>query len=428
MNRDLLRGESIYSVFIRNHSETGDIKGLILDLERIKSLGVTILWILPHYPIGEKNKKGELGNSYSISDYYSVNPDIGGINDFKMLVSECHKLELKLVIDIVFNHTSWDSVLVNENPDWFIRDNNNNFIGKIPHWDDVIDLDFKKAPLKKYLIDVLAYWAGLGVDGFRCDLASIVPLGFWKMAKDSLNKDYPDLIWFGESVEKEFISFIRHNGFDCHSDSELFTVFDLLYDYDVQVTFEGYINGIVSFDEFVKERRNQEVIYPIDYMKLRFLENNDSKTRIAAVVSDKYRLKNLKAFSMFEKGVPLIYAGEEYGIVELPDLYNSSKIDWTLKDVEYCSFIRKILSIDHMYIVTNGIYTINPLTEDCVHLRYRYNGETLHGIFNFGKKDRIIELEVLEGNYLNLITGEEFNISKETLNLNNAPFIFKSIP
>lgn len=428
MSRDRLRGNSIYCAYIRNHSEKGDIKGLINDLKRIKSLGITTLWILPHYPIGKKNRKGALGSPYSISDYYGINPELGGINDFKELISKCHYLDLKIIIDIVFNHTSCDSSLLADKPHWFLKSSEGEYMAKVPHWNDVYDLDFEKKELWKYLIDVLTYWAELGVDGFRCDIAAIVPLAFWRMAKDTLNKSHSDLIWLAESVDKEFVSFIRHKGYLCHSDSELYSVFDIIYDYDVQSLMESYITGKGDFNTFVEERRNQEVIYPVDYLKLRYLETHDSKKRAADYISDKYKLKNWKAFSVFENGIPLIYAGEEICIKKRTELFDKNPVEWDSGDRDYFSFISKLLSIDHMNIVKNGIYTINALADDCVHLRYRYEGETLHGIFNFGEKDRNIEVEVLKGEYKNIITDNSFSIENEKLNLSEAPFIFKSIP
>ncbi|MGL1892055.1 MAG: alpha-amylase family glycosyl hydrolase [Spirochaetaceae bacterium] len=428
MGRDLLRGESVYSVFIRNHSASGNIQGVIEDLDRIKDLGVTILWILPHYPIGKTDKKGDLGSPYAISDYLSVNPDIGGIHDFKELVSKCHEIGLKIIIDIVFNHTSPDSILFNEHPEWFLKSDNNHNFSKIPGWSDVIDLDFTNNYLRKYLIDVLHYWADLGIDGFRCDIAAVIPLTFWKMAKDTLNSDHKELIWIGVSADKEFISFIRHNRFQCHSDSELYNVFDILFDYDIQSTLNGYINKKVSFETFIKERRNQEVVYPADYLKLRFIENHDTPLRAATLIKDKYHLINWKSFSMFEKGIPLINAGEEYMLEKKVDMFSSDKIKLNNEDLSFFDLIKRLLKIEHMHIVTNGIYTINPLALDCVHIRYRYDGETLHGIFNFGLKDRCIELEVLKGNYLNIVNDKDFDILEESLDLNEAPFIFKSIP
>lgn len=428
MNRKRLIGESIYCIYIRNHSESGDFQGVIKDLKRIKKLGVTTIWLLPHYPIGEKNRKGELGSPYSIRDYYGVNPELGGLNNFKDLIDSCHKLKLKIIIDVVFNHTSCDSVLLDEHPEWFIRNEDGDFTCKVPQWSDVYDLDFNKKELWSYLIDVLKYWADLGVNGFRCDVASVVPLSFWKMAKDTLNEHYPELIWLGESVEKNFISFIRHKGYICHSDSELYEVFDILFDYDVHYTLEGYILGKNDFETFIRERRNQEVVYPADYLKLRFLENHDSKERAASLIESDYSLKNWKAFSVFEKGIPLIFAGEEIKTEVKTDLFNKEPIDWDDDDKVYYKFLKKLLEIDHLDIVTNGIYTINRLNGSCVHIRYRHKGETLHGIFNFGSHNLVIKVEVLQGPFKNLITGEDFKIEDELLDLSEAPYIFKSIP
>ena len=185
---------------------------LIKDLPRIQDLGITIIWLLPHYPIGEKNRKGEKGSPYAISDYLSVNPNLGGLHDFKELVNRCHELGLKIIIDIVFNHTACDSELVIEHPNWFIKNSDNQYISKVSGWDDVYDLDFTNNDMRNYLIRVLHYWADLNIDGFRCDVAAVVPLSFWKMAKDTLSSDHKNLIWLGVSVDKEFVSFIRHKG------------------------------------------------------------------------------------------------------------------------------------------------------------------------------------------------------------------------
>lgn len=427
MNRTDLRGEIIYSVFIRNFTDKGNIDGLIDKLDYIKELGATILWILPHYPVGEVNRKGINGSPYSIKNYKSVNEELGTLDDFKKLVDMCHKIDLKLMIDIVFNHSSCDSDILNSNPDWFLSDDNG-LISKVPQWSDVYDLDFKKDKLWDYLIDVLKFWSNLGVDGFRCDVASVVPLDFWIKAKNEIDKINKNTIWLAESVDKEFISFIRHQGFPCHSDSELYNVFHILYDYDIQNYIEGYIEGFIDFGTLIKELRNQEVVYPQDYMKLRFLENHDSKHRIAKKIKDINKLQNWKAFSIFQKGVPLIYNGEEVKLNKFPDLFNNDKINWDDADKDYLKFIKNLINIIKTDIVKKGIYTINPLIDNCVHLRYRHNGKTLHGIFNFGRKSRYIPVESLEGDYLNLVSHEVIKITNKGLKLDKAPYIFESIP
>lgn len=115
-----LRNEMIYSVFVRNYSEAGNFAGVTADLQRIKDLGTDILWLLPINPIGEVNRKGTLGSPYAIKDYRGINPEYGTLADFKALTDRAHELGMKVMLDIVYNHTSPDSVLATEHPEWFL--------------------------------------------------------------------------------------------------------------------------------------------------------------------------------------------------------------------------------------------------------------------------------------------------------------------
>ena len=117
-NTDLsLQNQVIYSVFLRNHTHEGSFRALISDLERIRSLGVDIIWLMPIHPIGEVHRKGNLGSPYAIRDYRAVNPEYGTLDDFKALVDAIHSRGMRCIIDVVYNHTSPDSVLWQEHPD-----------------------------------------------------------------------------------------------------------------------------------------------------------------------------------------------------------------------------------------------------------------------------------------------------------------------
>ena len=92
-----LRNEVIYSVYVRNHSKSGTFKGVYEDLERIKSLGVDIIWFMPIHTIGILNKKGSLGCPYAIRDYRAVNPEYGSLDDFKELVNKCNENNIDVI-------------------------------------------------------------------------------------------------------------------------------------------------------------------------------------------------------------------------------------------------------------------------------------------------------------------------------------------
>ena len=172
----------MYSVFVRNYSEEGTFEGVRKDLDRIKALGVDIIWLLPIHPVGKKARKGTLGSPYAISDYRGINPEFGTPDDFRRLVAAIHERGMKCVIDVVYNHTSPDSWLAVNHPEWFYHKPDGSFGNRIGDWSDVIDLDYGNKELWDYQIETLKMWAEI-VDGFRCDVASFVPVEFWLQAR-----------------------------------------------------------------------------------------------------------------------------------------------------------------------------------------------------------------------------------------------------
>ena len=237
-----LRNKVIYSVYVRNHTNDGTFNAVAEDLDRIKSLGTDIIWFMPIHPIGVKNKKGSLGCPYANKDYRTTNPEYGTMDDFKSLVEKIHAKGMKCIIDVVYNHTSPDSNLSVEHPEFFYRKSDGNFGNKVGDWSDIIDLDYSNKELWRYQIDSLVMWAKI-VDGFRCDVASFVPVEFWKQAREAVAKVNPDCIWLAESVHSSFNVFSRKSGIYTASDYELFDAFDMEYDYDIREVFDKYLKG-----------------------------------------------------------------------------------------------------------------------------------------------------------------------------------------
>ena len=235
-----LRNKLMYQVFVRNYTEEGTFDGVRRDLDRIRDLGVDIVYLLPIHPIGEKCRKGSLGSPYAISDYRAVNPEYGTLEDFKALADAVHEKGMKIIIDVVYNHTSPDSVLSVEHPEWFYRKEDGSFGNHVGDWSDIIDLDYTREGLAEYQIETLKYWAGM-VDGFRCDVAPFLPLAFWEKARKEVAEVNPDCLWLSESVEPAFIREMRDVGLNVLSDGEVFRAFDVCYDYDVFEYFTGYL-------------------------------------------------------------------------------------------------------------------------------------------------------------------------------------------
>jgi glycosidase len=187
------RNAAIYQINTRQFTTEGTFAAAQEHLQRLKDLGITIIWLMPVHPIGEVNRKGTLGSPYAVKDYYAVNPELGTLDDLKRFVSAAHDLGMYVILDWVANHTAWDCVLVDEHPEWYDRDWKGDF-RPTPWWDwpDIIDLDYHQADLRKYMTDALTHWVReADIDGYRCDVAGYVPTDFWNNARRELDAIKP---------------------------------------------------------------------------------------------------------------------------------------------------------------------------------------------------------------------------------------------
>jgi len=201
-----LRDGVIYEIFPRDFSPAGNLNGVTARLDELHSLGVNILWVMPIHPIGEKFRKGEFGSPYSIRDYYAVDPNYGTLDDFTKLVAGAHQRGLKVIMDLVADHTAWDSVMM-EHPEFYKKDGNGKLAPPVPEWTDVAGLNYASPQLREYMIAMMQYWVQTcDIDGFRCDVASMVPTDFWMQARAALEKIKPDIMLLAEASEPELLA------------------------------------------------------------------------------------------------------------------------------------------------------------------------------------------------------------------------------
>lgn len=424
-----LRNQCMYSIYVRNHSEEGTFKAVISDLDRIKDLGAEILWLLPIHPVGQTNKKGTLGCPYSIEDYRKVDTAYGTLEDFIDLIEEAHKRNMKLIIDVVYNHTSHNSTLYKEHPEYFYKKANGSTGNKVGDWSDIIDLDYslnnpKQKEFWDYQIETLKYWANVGVDGFRCDVAPLVPIEFWNIARRELKEINKDIIMLAETIEPSFIESLRKAGVVAHSDSEVFEAFDISYDYDTYEPLKAYLDGKILLEEMLNTKRIQEFIYPSNYVKMRFLENHD-QPRAAKLFPSEIDLVNWTAFTFFQKGISLIYAGQEFKDANLPDLFEKDLVNWT-EEKSYSEFIKKLIQIKKNKIFAQGYYEIIKSKKiGVIEAQYKYEHKNLIGIFNVERKMGFYPVDLKDGRYINLIDGKEIEVKESKINLTLKPLVIQ---
>lgn len=418
-----LRNALIYSVYARNHTPEGTFRAIEADLPRIRSLGTDIVWLLPIHPIGVEGKKGSLGCPYANRDYRTVHPDYGTMEDFRHLVDAIHANGMKCMIDVVYNHTSPDSTLRYEHPEFFYHKPDGSFGNRFGDWADVIDLDYTVRALWDYQIESLKMWAGI-VDGFRCDVASLVPVDFWKEARAACEEVKPGVIWLAESVHTRFQRGARRAGMEMiYSDSEGYEAFDMEYDYDIREQLDDYWEGKRPLHEWIDGLNFQEAIYPKNYNKMRCLENHD-QPRIAHRITDAKALENWHAFLFFQKGATLIYAGEERCDANLPSLFDKDPVNWTGPDIS--GQLIRLAKIKKENFPLDGCFgAVADDEQHAVCARFENRETLLCGLFSLKGKPVEMKTDVPDGSYTDLISGAEVRVENGRIKTEGNPMIFK---
>ena len=405
-----LQNQVIYSVYVRAHTPEGSFRAVAEDLDRIRALGTDIIWFMPIHPIGVEGKKGSLGCPYANRDYRTVNPAYGTMEDFRGLVDEIHRRGMKVLIDVVYNHTSPDSNLYHEHPEFFYRLPDGRPGNKAGDWSDVIDLDYTVPALWDYQIESLCMWAKI-VDGFRCDVASLVPLDFWKKARAEVAKVNPGCIWLAESVHALFANRVRAMGFHAARDTELFDAFDMEYDYDIWEGFERFVTGRGPLSGYLELLNIQQAMYPDNYNKMRCLENHDQP-----------RLENFTAMLFFLKGATLLYAGQEFACTHRPSLFEQEVFPRdTGRDLS--PLLRKLAEVKRLLGADDAFFADGD-DESCIALMERVNGDGRKlGVFSLRGKAGEIAVDLPDGNYVNRIDNSAVTVKGGKLVSSGKPIV-----
>ena len=330
-----LRSGTIYEIFPRDFSVAGNLEGVTARLDELQGLGVNILWTMPIHPIGEKFRKGEYGSPYSIKDYYAVDPNYGTVKDYQRFVSEAHKRGMKVIMDLVANHTSWDSVMM-QHPEFYKHDTNGNVISPVPAWTDVAALNYASPELRQYMIAMLKYWIQTcDVDGFRCDAAAMVPTDFWEQIRVELAAVKPDIMLLAEASKPELLT----------------NAFDIDYSWSLLSTMKAVLNKKVPASNFQHSWEKSRAEYPRAALHLRIADDHDEDRAVARYGLDGTLAASALMFTL--DGVPLIYNGMEVGDTAESSggaLFEKRTISWQPKErPELRSTFHDLIQLRHQY-------------------------------------------------------------------------------
>ncbi|MGB5874356.1 MAG: alpha-amylase family glycosyl hydrolase [Bacteroidota bacterium] len=312
---DWVRDAVIYSVYLRSFSEEGTFAAVQRRLPELKELGVTVLWLLPIHPIGEEKRKGSLGSPYSVKDFYAIDSAYGTTKDFRRLVEAVHAEGMHILLDLVANHTAWDSELMRRHPGWFTRNAEGVIIPPNEDWYDVADLDYANTALREYMIKMMRYWvADIGVDGFRCDVAELVPTEFWDAARRELDSVKPVLMLSEGTLPEHHME-----------------AFDITYSWSVYDNLAPLLKGEKSVDVIDQVLENEQYRFPTGSLRLRFVTNHDKNFWDGPAV-ERYGKDGLAMVTVLVNtlpGVPLIYTGEEVANNQRLSHFTSIAVDWS---------------------------------------------------------------------------------------------------
>ena len=344
----------IYELNPRTFSPTGNFAGVTARLDDLKNLGVTVVWLMPIHPLGQEKKKGTIGSPYAVRDYYGINPAYGSADDLHRLVSEAHKRGLKVIIDIVANHTSWDNTMMST-PAYYRRDAQGRIVSPYD-WTDVAALNYANPATRRYMTDMLKHWIrDFDLDGFRCDVAGEVPTDFWEAARRELEAIKPDIVMLAEA----------------HKPDLLVKAFDLDYSWPLYGTIADvmeYGRGAGAIRESWEQERRE---YPRGALHMRFSENHDEKRAIARFGERGALAATALVFTL--DGVPLLYNGQEAGDVTesgAPALFEKLPVFWqgTERRPEFAAFYAKMIPLrrDHAALRQGATEWLHNSDEDRV--------------------------------------------------------------
>lgn len=394
---DWAKGANIYEVNIRQYTSEGTFAAFAKHLPRLKDMGIKILWFMPITPISNEVMQGTLGSYYACSSYTKINPEFGTLNDFKSLIREAHQLDFKIIIDWVANHTGWDHHWTKEHPKFYIKNIEGKFIER-NGWHDVIDLNFENKEMQLAMINAMQYWIReCDIDGFRCDMAHLVPLNFWNEARIACEKN-KNLFWLAECELVEY-----------HS------VFDVSYAWAWMHATEKFVKGKATLND-VRNVLHDYSQYPQGSQKLFFTSNHDENSWNGTEY-EKYG-NAAKAFAVFSctwQGMPLIYSGQELPNLKRLKFFDKDLIEWK-ENLALHDFYKVLLHLHKNKAIADGETFILPTNHDgLMAFIKRKDEDVVLVLLNLSAENKVqisVQHEWLKGNFKNVFSSLKFLFSQ----------------
>ncbi|EMP5336904.1 alpha-amylase family glycosyl hydrolase [Citrobacter freundii] len=396
------KNATIYQVNIRQFTKEGTFKSFEKHLDRIKNIGVDIIWLMPIHPIGTVGRKGTLGSGYSVYDYFEINQEFGTHGDLKRLIKKIHDHGMYVILDWVANHSSRDNQLTITHPEWYSKDRKGRFTPTPWYdWDDIIEFDYSNAELRQYMTTALKYWVEkFDIDGYRCDVAGFVPLDFWENARKELDSIKP-IFMLAEWESRDMLQ----------------KSFDMVYSWSLWDKMLLAVNA-GKLAPLIEWMAHQTKAFPADGISMSFIENHD-KNAWEGNQFDNFgeSLEAAIVMTVMVKGMPLIYGGQESGLNRSLSFFDKDEIIWEEHSIG--ELYKKLFHLKHvnhaLWNANHGgeMVRINHNYEDKVIVFSREkNGDSIIALINFSKEKLNVKFRENDytGRYTNWFTKEEMDV------------------
>lgn len=392
----------------------GDLQGVIDQLDYIKSLGTSIIWLTP---VAKNEPYGYHG--YWIEDFYAVDPHLGNLETLKELVDQAHKKDMKVFLDFIVNHTGYNHPWTKTKEDWYhgfgdLTNDRDQFQLENHRLAGLPDLDTENPEVKAYLFDNALYWIReTGVDGFRLDTVKHVPKDFWNEFQYVIKSEYPQFILLGEVYNKSVS--VMESYYQTGIDS--LTNFSVYY--GIKDTFKLYGDA-----NSLKVAIRNDVKFSQPGHNGIFLDNHDVPRLISSSEDGDLYLKQAMTFVMTYTGVPIIYYGTELGLEGKSDPDNRRMMPWDQVGNEFHDYYLSLVQLRD-FMKDYKEVSIIETHKDYIALEYSNGDNKILTLFNISRNDHLLSLD--RSNFEDYFTGSKYDLSKPITLKGQSSLVLKSI-
>ena len=395
---------NIYEVNIRQYTPQGTFNAFAQHLDRLRAMGVEILWFMPINPISHLDRKGTLGSYYAVADYTAINPEFGTVDDFKRLVRSAHSRGMKVLIDWVPNHSGADNRWINQHPDFYVKDSS----GKpaVPYdWTDTRQLNYANPVLRDSMIGAMKFWVTqTGIDGFRCDVAWNVPGDFWSECIHQL-RAMKSIFMLAEGDR----AYLPASGFDATYPWEMF---------HKMVQVAAGERPAFALDSVLQK---YDSMYPKGSMQMYFTSNHDENSSNSADFST-FPGPAHAPFAVFTQtmpnDIPLIYSGQEEPVLRAIRFFDKDTIGFHA--FSRAAFYKTLLMLRRRDPALDADAAFEKLTSGADSAVYAFvrkkAGRQVLVVLNFSRQTHTVDLPPsIAGRAMDVFTDKSVSVGRHLI-------------